>query len=112
MKISLIPSDSVAIIDGVARKISFSGVAPLIHAIQFDTMKGKGHVEFLQDLEPRVDNLEITDLAGAQVFVDRWVTAAPPPPDPVLPPEPDPIDELRTALIADPTLLNKLKAVK
>lgn len=111
MKISLVPSDSVAVVAGDARIISFAGIDPTVHAVQFDTAKAKGHVEFLADMEPRLENEEITDFAPYQVYVDRWVAAAPPPPPPPGPVVIDPIDELRVAMKADPTLLDKLKAV-
>lgn len=82
MKISLVPSDNVAVVGGDARQISFAGIDPTIHAVQFDTVKSKGHVEFLEDIEPRLQNEEITDFAPYQIFVDRWTAAAPPPPPP------------------------------
>jgi len=87
MRISLIPSDGIAVVGGIARQISFTGIAFNIHAVQFDTIKGKGHIEFLPDLEPRQENTEITDFQPYQVFMDRWTAAAPPPPPPPTPEE-------------------------
>lgn len=75
MKISLIPADEHAFVDGVSRKIDFAGIDPTIHAVQFDTVKGTGHVEIIDG-----DNQALTDFTPYQIFVDRWTAAAPLPP--------------------------------
>lgn len=83
MKITIVQSDSVVGVDGVFRQVSLAGFDPTIHAVQFDTVKAKGQIEFLADLDPRPGNQVFTDFTPYQVFVDRWTAAAPPPPPPV-----------------------------
>jgi hypothetical protein len=58
-------------------------------------------------IPPNMDNID-------WVEYQKWLALGnlPAPANPVVPPIPDPIDELRTALKADPTLLDKIKAMK
>jgi hypothetical protein len=119
MKISLIPSDSVAVIDGEARLISFAGIDPAIHAVQFDDVAGVGVIEIAQQSADKVkfstpiplkNNADFQ--AQFQVFVSRWIAAALPPP---VPSPPDTITPaLKAALIvaeADATITANIKAV-
>src|SRR3954468_20600847 len=46
MKISIIQDDGVVGVDGVFRTVDLSGVNPEIRAIQFDTEKGIGNIEY------------------------------------------------------------------
>jgi hypothetical protein len=83
MRVSFIPSDGVAVVNGVARQIDFSGVDPAVHAVQYDTLLDKGRVELTQlndDDEPFVVEEKITDFSNYQVYLDRWTAAAPPAP--------------------------------
>lgn len=82
MKITILQSDSNVGVDGAFRQISLAGLDPTIHAVQFNTVLAKGHIEFLADLDPRPANQPITDFTPYQVFLDRWTAAAPPPPPP------------------------------
>lgn len=46
MKITIVQDDGVVGVDGVFRKVDVSELAGEIHAIQFDTVLGLGHIEF------------------------------------------------------------------
>lgn len=87
MKITIIPGDGLVGVDGAFRKVSMSGVDSTIHAVQFDTSKGCGHIEYDVDAELRRENSAITDIADFQKYIDAWsVAQAQPdtiPPDPV-----------------------------
>lgn len=109
MKITIIPSDEIVIIDRVGRRINMSGIDPQIHAVQFDTVKGSGEVEFKLDLDPRPNNERITDIIPFQVFLDRWTAAAPQPPAPPTPEELAEIarrESLRSAIDGDGIIQN------
>jgi hypothetical protein len=85
MKIVIIPSDTLVGVNRVFRVVDMSGIDADIHAVQFDTVASKGHIEFSMDLDPRPGNQAITDFSPFQVFLDRWTAAAPviePPPPP------------------------------
>lgn len=79
MKITIIQDDGVVGVDRVFRKVDLNDLDPAIHAIQWDGVKGCGHIEFDDDLDPRRENETLTDFSAFQVFVDRWSAAAPPP---------------------------------
>ena len=49
MRITINQSAGVVIVDGVARDVDLSTLDPAIHAIQFDTVNGAGHIEFHED---------------------------------------------------------------
>ena len=68
-----------------------------------------GGVQRLKDgafIPPTMDNID-------WVEYQKWLAEGnvPQAADPLIAPIPDPIDELRTALKAAPTLLNKIKAL-
>lgn len=88
MIVTIIQKDSVVGVDGIFRQVDMKDLDPTIHAVQFSTIKGRGHVEFSPDVEPRQGNLDIIDLSPYQVYVDRWTAAAPPSPLPPPPPPP------------------------
>lgn len=69
MRITIIPSDGVVGVDGVFRQVSMAGIDPAIHAIQFDTTKGAGEIEYRADAtveaDVRDEAAERTALAAA-----------------------------------------------
>jgi len=77
MRYTIIQDDGVVGVDGVFRRVDLSGLDPEIHAIQFDTAKELGHIEYDAELEPRKDNDALKSFAAYQLFVDRWTAAAP-----------------------------------
>lgn len=99
-RITIVPSDSIMLVDGVARTIDISGIDPTIHAVQwFDT---RGEIEF-NDGTPHE---QIDDISPFQDFIDRWTAAEPPPPPPP-PPKSDAdltAEELATQMITDGTM--------
>ena len=82
MKITIIPSDKVVLVDRVARLIDMAGIDLTIHAVQFDTGAGQGHIERISG-----NNEAINTIAPFQTFIDRWTAAAPVPPPPPTPEE-------------------------
>lgn len=81
MKVTIIQDDNAVYIDGAARKVDLSGLDPSIHALQFNTDTGKGHIEFDQNLDPLPPNEQIDSEAFAARFawvITRWEEA----PDP------------------------------
>lgn len=80
MKVTIIQSDGVVGVNGAFRTVDLADLDPAIHVIQFDTDKGKGHIEFDAGLDPRRENKALTELGGFSVYVDRWTAAAPPAP--------------------------------
>ena len=84
MRVTIIQEDGVVGVDGVFRRADLSGLDTKIHAIQFDTVKGKGHIEYDNSLEPRLENTELEDFDSYSVYVSRWEAAAPKAPDPAV----------------------------
>jgi len=84
MRLTIIQEDGVVGVDCVFRRVDLSGLDTEIHAIQFDTVKGKGHVEYDNSLEPRLENTELENFAPYSVYVSRWAAAAPKAPDPAV----------------------------
>lgn len=84
--LTIIPSDSVVIIDGVARRVDLSGV-PLrggtVHAVQWDAEREQGYIEFIDD-DPndsiRPANEALASITEFQLAVAAWEAAAPSPP--------------------------------
>lgn len=86
MKITVIQADGMVGVDGVFREVDLSQLDESIHAIQFDTVAGKGHVEFDMDAQGKKPaNQDLTSFADYQWVVQAWEDAAPPPE-----PEPEP----------------------
>ena len=49
MRVTINQIDGVVVVDGIGRKVDLSTLDPKIHVIQFDTVKGAGHIEFDPD---------------------------------------------------------------
>lgn len=83
MKITVIQADGMVGVDGVFREVDLSQLNESIHAIQFDTAAGKGHVEFDMDAQGKKPaNEDLIDFAEYQWAFQAWENAAPPPPPP------------------------------
>ena len=81
MRLTIIRDDGVVGIDGVWRTVSMSALDPDIRAVQWDDEKG-GHVEYDDSANTTLNNVN-----SFQTFIDRWIAAAPPEPDPPTPAE-------------------------
>jgi hypothetical protein len=80
MQITIIQADGVVGVNGVFRAADLSDLDPKIHAVQFNTLSGAGHVEYDQNLVPRRGNVSIGQAqfdALFQKYVARWSAAAP-----------------------------------
>lgn len=73
--LSIIPSDSMVIIDGVARQVDCSTIDPIIHAIQWNAKKERGHIEFV-DEDPddgqRAANESIASIEPYLALIGAW----------------------------------------
>lgn len=97
MRVTIIADDSKVGVDGEFRVVDLTGLDRTIHAVQWDSVLGKGDVEYRK---PR-RNKKITDFSPYQVLVDLWNAVPPPPaPPPDMTLEFDPGDELDAALTA------------
>lgn len=70
MKVSIIPEDSMVIIDGVAKSgIDLSSIDPSYHAIQW--YGDRGEIEVYDGHTP-IENRPITSLDEFQFAIDAW----------------------------------------
>ena len=84
MKLIIIPADVAVGVDGEFRQVDMTGIDPTIHAVHFDDGTGEGEVEFKErGRSPE----RIEDRSQFDLFVDRWVAAAPVPVAPLPPPD-------------------------
>lgn len=81
MRLTIIRDDGVVGIDGVWRMVNLSGLDPSVRAVQWDDEKG-GHIEYDDSANATLNNVN-----SFQIFIDRWIAAAPPEPDPPTPTE-------------------------
>lgn len=76
MKVSIIPSDNVVVVDGVPRRVDCSSVPPEVHAVQWQDAVGV--VEYVDD-DPNDGQApapqRITSLGEYQALVDAWQAA-------------------------------------
>lgn len=106
MRITIIRDDQVVGVDRIFRGVDLSQLDPQIHAIQFNTIAGVGHIEYSG--AGREENVRITDFAPYQQFVDRWEANEPPPP----PPPPDPPPPLDRMFPDVPANINSVPALR
>lgn len=96
MRVSVLVADSMVVVDGVSRTVDLSDVDKNILAIQWDGIRGE--VERVPGPWP----VEIlTDARAVLPYVNRWIAAEPPPPNP------QPVltkDQLLDARLADPVM--------
>lgn len=106
MRITVIQGDGLVGVDGVFREVDLSHLDENIHAIQFDTQAGKGHVEFDMDAQGKKPaNQDLTSFADYQWVVQAWEDAAPSPepePEPPGPPSQCTRRQGRLALLQTP----------
>ena len=99
MRISVVKPDNIVVVDGVARQVDLSDQDPALHAIQWDGANGE--YEYKNSTGPIQ---RVADFSELQLFLDRWIVAAPPPPPPPSPPQPPTKDEMIDRTLADPVL--------
>jgi hypothetical protein len=79
MRYTVIAMDGIMGVNGSFRAIDMAGLSSEIHAIQYDTVAGYGHIEFKPDgAGNRTPNASIDSFADYQYLLDRWVASAPP----------------------------------
>jgi hypothetical protein len=79
MKFTVVAADGIMGVNGRFRQIDLSDLDAEIHAIQYDSVAGYGHIEYRTDgAGTRKPNANITSFAEYQRLLDRWVAAAPP----------------------------------
>ena len=72
MKISIINTDSIVVVDGLGfDSLDLSTISSATHAIQFDTATSTGHVEY----NDGTANEAITSIAAYQSIIDAWQAA-------------------------------------
>lgn len=75
MKITIIQDDGVVGVDGLFRQVDLTDLDENIHAVQFDSSTNTGHVEFDNELVPRMPNMRLGRTKFNQLFnryVQRW----------------------------------------
>lgn len=83
MKVTIIQDDGIVGIDGEFRPVDLSDLDERIHAIQYNSVSGVGHIEFDADLDPRLPNQPLGKAKFDKLFgryVKRWRAAGEPPP--------------------------------
>ena len=72
MKISIINTDSIVVVDGLGfDSLDLSTISSATHAIQFDTATSTGHVEY----NDGTANELITSITAYQSIIDAWQIA-------------------------------------
>lgn len=82
MRVTIIPEDGIVGVDRVFRTVDLSGVDRNIHAIQWDSVKRRGEIEY----KDRSPNKIIKTFTEFKPLVTAWRQAFVPPPDPPIPP--------------------------
>jgi hypothetical protein len=73
MKLTIVKSDNMVVVDGLAAEVDCSEIPIFVHAIQWDSDLGRGEIEFVADSDgTRHPNMPITDIFHYQVMIDRW----------------------------------------
>lgn len=77
MKITIIQDDGVVGVDGVFRAVDMADLDPDIHAVQFDTGSGAGHIEYDPQAQERKPNrpIGVTAFRPYQKYITRWKAA-------------------------------------
>ena len=92
MKIAIVKDDSVVGVDGEFRSVDVSDLDDTIQALQFNTTLGRGRIWFKAETDKGQADLE--SFTPYQVYLDRWVAAAP-----IVTPPPPPVDQSDLDLI-------------
>ena len=78
MRLTIVPSDGVVVVDGKAKNLDLSGHASLagVHAVQWDDARGGGHIEFDNRTAIQPDDFKaneaITDLEPYLNIIDAY----------------------------------------
>jgi hypothetical protein len=73
MRLTIIKADNTVVVDGIAAEIDCSEIPIFVHAIQWDSDRGRGEIEFVKDADGiKHPNMLITDISHYEVMVDRW----------------------------------------
>jgi hypothetical protein len=73
MRLTIVKADNTVVIDGVAAEVDCSEVPIFVHAIQWDSDRGRGQIEFVPDSDgTKHPNMRITDVSQYGVLVERW----------------------------------------
>lgn len=77
MKITIIQDDGMIGVGGEFRAIDMADLDPDIHAIQFDTGSGTGHIEYDPEAQERKPNrpIGVTAFRSYQKYITRWKAA-------------------------------------
>jgi len=75
-RITIVPSDGIMIVDGVARDIDMTGIDPTIHAVQWQGTRGEIEYNDTKSHE------QIDDITPFDSFLALWTAAVPPIPKP------------------------------
>lgn len=87
MRLAIIRDDNQVYVDGLCFDgIDCSGLPENVRAVQWDGVKGRGHIEFDEDLARMPEPID--SIAPYQAFIDAWnakkAAAEAPPPEPPL----------------------------
>jgi hypothetical protein len=77
MRLTIVPSDGIVVIDGKPQRVDCSGIAALagVHAVQWDGKQG--HVEYVNESGREFkSNKTIASISSFQEVVTRWTAAA------------------------------------
>jgi hypothetical protein len=73
---TIIRDDNAVYVDGLAKTVDCSGMDGRVRAVQFDTVKGKGHVEYdNSDDDLPVFQNTVIDHADFNLMFGEYVTA-------------------------------------
>jgi hypothetical protein len=75
MRVSIIPTDGVVVVEGQAEAVDCSAVAADVHAVQWYGALGEVEFIYVPGEQFRCNEV-ITDFAPYQSIVDLWVTEA------------------------------------
>lgn len=78
-KITIIPADSVIGVDGVFQTVDLTDIDAEIHAVQFDTGTGAGHIEYVGHTQPNKP-IGKTAFRPFEKYITRWKAASEPAP--------------------------------
>lgn len=73
MQISVVKDDELVYVDEQAYKVEVGDIADYIHAIQWDTAKKVGHIEYKADSRGiHQPNTKLVDFSQFEHLIDRW----------------------------------------
>lgn len=73
MKISVVKDDGLVYVDGQAHGVKLDDLPDYIHAIQWDSAKKTGHIEYKADSRGiHQSNAALVDFSQYEYLIDRW----------------------------------------